>query len=282
MSGGPWRQAWTRLRRDRMAMAAAAILTAILLACLGGGWIAAFPPDEILWDHIGAGPDLAAGLPFGADQNGRDLLARTLAGGRLSLGVAAAAALVAMVLGLSWGAIAGFSGGRIDGAMMRVVDALYALPFMFFVILLASFFGQSVALMFVAIGAVEWLDMARIARGQTASLRRQPFVLAAQAIGASPPRILLRHILPNLAGVAVIGATLAAPRAVLVESFVSFLGLGVQEPDASWGVLIGDGARALESAPWTLVFPALFLGVTLLALNLLGDAVRDALDPRRR
>jgi oligopeptide transport system permease protein len=178
---------------------------------------------------------------------------------------------------VTWGAIAGTLGGRIDGLMMRIVDVLYALPFLFFVILLMVLFGRHLPLIFVAIGAVSWLDMARIVRGQAAALRRREFIAAAQVSGLGWPAIIARHIVPNLAGVVVVYATLTVPQAILVESFLSFLGLGVQEPETSWGALVNDGARAMEATPWGLIFPASFLALTLLALNLLGDAARDAL-----
>lgn len=219
---------------------------------------------------------------FGTDQNGRDLLTRTLVAGRISLGIGLLAAAVALVIGVSYGAVSGYAGGRVDLLMMRIVDVLYSIPFIFFVILLVVFFGSNLILMFVAVGAIEWLDMARIVRGQTLSLRRQEYVQAAEALGVPSIGILARHIVPNLLGPVIVYMTLMVPKVILLESFLSFLGLGVQEPMTSWGVLIADGARNIEGAPWLLVFPAIFLVTTLLAMNFLGDGLRDALDPKDR
>ncbi|MDD8023854.1 MAG: ABC transporter permease subunit [Paracoccaceae bacterium] len=217
---------------------------------------------------------------FGTDATGRDLFARTLIAGRVSLAIGVLAGLVAAVIGVFYGAIAGFAGGRTDQIMMRVVDVLYSLPFIFFVIMLVVFFGRNFLLMFVAVGAVLWLDMARIVRGQTLSLRRQEFVEAAEALGVSPFAILTRHIIPNLLGPVIVFLTLLVPNVIILESFLSYLGFGVQEPMSSWGILIAQGARAMPSANWMLAFPALFLISTLFALNFLGDGLRDALDPK--
>ncbi|MFM9849913.1 MAG: ABC transporter permease subunit [Hyphomicrobiaceae bacterium] len=219
---------------------------------------------------------------FGTDANGRDLLTRTLVAGRISLAIGLLATLVALVIGVTYGAVAGYLGGRTDLLMMRAVDILYALPFIFFVILLVVFFGRNVILMFLAVGAIEWLDMARIVRGQTLSLRRQEYVQAAESLGVDTWGILKRHIVPNLLGPVVVYMTLLVPRVILLESFLSFLGLGVQEPMTSWGVLIADGARNIQGATWMLTFPALFLVATLFALNFIGDGLRDALDPKDR
>ncbi len=219
-------------------------------------------------------------FPLGTDIHGRDLLARSLVAGRISLAVGLTATFVALVIGVAYGATAGFLGGAIDAAMMRVVDALYALPFVFFVILLLVFFRASLGLMLLAIAAVEWLDMARIVRAQTLSLRERDFVRAARALGLTTPAILARHIVPNALGPIAVAATLLVPQVILLESFLSFLGLGVQEPQTSWGVLIAEGARAIETAPHMLAAPAVFLVATLVALNLFGDAMADALDPR--
>ena len=187
---------------------------------------------------------------------------------------------VALVIGVAYGAVAGFAGGRVDGVMMRIVDILYSLPFMFFVILLVVFFGRNFVLMFLAVGAVEWLDMARIVRGETLSLKRREFVEAARALGVPPRDILRRHIVPNAAGPIIVYMTLMVPHVILLESFLSFLGLGVQEPLTSWGVLISEGAKNIQGAPWLLIFPSLFLTATLFCLNFLGDGLRDALDPK--
>jgi oligopeptide transport system permease protein len=219
---------------------------------------------------------------FGTDTNGRDLLTRTLIAGRVSLAIGLLAAGVGVLIGVIYGATAGFAGGKIDDAMMRVVDIIYALPFIFFVIMLVVFFGRNFVLMFLAVGAVEWLDMARIVRGQTLSIKRQEFVTAAEALGVSTWGILKRHIIPNTLGPVVIYLTLLVPKVILLESFLSFLGLGVQEPMSSWGVLIADGSRSIQGDPYLLAFPALFLTATLFALNFLGDGLRDALDPKDR
>ncbi len=221
-------------------------------------------------------------FPLGADSNGRDLLTRMLIGGRVSLLVGALASAVALVIGVLYGAVAGYSGGRLDAVMMRVVDILYALPFVFFVILLIVTFGRHFVLVFLAIGAVEWLDMARIVRGQALSLKRQDYVLAAEALGASAGGVLVRHIVPNLIGPVIAYLTLIAARVILLESFLSFLGLGVQEPMTSLGALIADGARNIEDAPGMLIFPAALLSLLLFALSLIGEGLRDAVDPRRR
>lgn len=219
---------------------------------------------------------------FGTDQNGRDLLARTLVAGRVSLAIGLMAGLVAVVIGVVYGAVSGFVGGRTDEVMMRIVDILYSLPFIFFVIMLVVFFGRNFLLTFLAVGAVMWLDMARIVRGQTLALKRLEFVQAAEALGVSQAGILRRHILPNLLGPVIIYMTLLVPTVIIMESFLSYLGLGVQEPMSSWGVLISQGAKNMPHANWLLFFPALFLITTLFALNFLGDGLRDALDPKDR
>ncbi|HRD75454.1 MAG TPA: ABC transporter permease subunit [Hyphomicrobiaceae bacterium] len=219
---------------------------------------------------------------LGTDTNGRDLLSRTLIAGRVSLAIGLLASLVALVIGVAWGATAGYLGGRVDLVMMRIVDILYALPFMFFVILLVVFFGRSVALMFIAVGAIEWLDMARIVRGQTLTIRAQEYVQAAEALGATTRGILWRHIIPNAIGPVIVTVTMLVPRVILLESFLSFLGLGVQEPMTSWGVLIAEGARNIQGAAYMLAGPATALVATLFALNALGDGLRDALDPKER
>jgi oligopeptide transport system permease protein len=249
---------------------------------------AAFGPARVVESRddgralVVAAPLKRLWLPFGADANGRDLLARLMIAGRVSLVVGALGCVVALVIGVTYGAVAGYVGGRLDMAMMRGVDVLYALPFMFFVILLMAFFGRHFVLIFVAIGAVEWLDMARIARGQTLALKRREFVAAAEALGVGPGAILLRHIAPNLIGVIAAFLALLAPRVILLESFLSFLGLGVQEPLTSLGVLVADGARHIQDDPWLLFFPAGMLTLMLYALGFLGDGLRDALDPRER
>jgi oligopeptide transport system permease protein len=219
---------------------------------------------------------------FGTDNTGRDLFTRTLVAGRVSLAIGVLAGFVAIVIGLIYGATSGFLGGRVDDAMMRFVDVLYSLPFIFFVIMLVVFFGRNFILMFIAVGAVLWLDMARIVRGQTLSIKRQEYVHAAEALGVTRLGILMRHVVPNTLGPVIVYMTLLVPQVIILESFLSFLGLGVQEPMASWGVLIAQGAKNIPSANWLLLFPSLFLTSTLFALNFVGDGLRDALDPRDR
>jgi oligopeptide transport system permease protein len=219
---------------------------------------------------------------FGTDANGRDLLTRTLVAGRVSLAIGLLATAVAIMIGVLYGALAGYLGGRVDLVMMRFVDILYSLPFIFFVIMLVVFFGRNFVLMFIAVGAVEWLDMARIVRGQTLSIKRQEYVQAAEALGVTTGGIIRRHVIPNTLGPVIVYVTLLVPKVILLESFLSFLGLGVQEPMTSWGVLISDGAKNIQGATGMLVFPALFLVSTLFALNFIGDGLRDALDPKDR
>lgn len=219
---------------------------------------------------------------FGTDGNGRDLLTRTLIAGRISLAIGLLATGVALIIGVIYGAVSGYLGGRIDMLMMRIVDILYSLPFMFFVIMLVVFFGRNFILMFLAVGAIEWLDMARIVRGQTLSIKRQEYVQAAEALGVGTRGILARHVIPNTLGPVIVFVTLLVPKVILLESFLSFLGLGVQEPMTSWGVLISEGARSIQGGAYLLIFPALFLIVTLFSLNFLGDGLRDALDPKDR
>ncbi len=278
----PGSLAWQRLRRNRAAVFAMILLGAIALLCVLGPWISRYDPAHTDWNMMSVPPDIASGHWFGTDALGRDLFARTLGGGRVSLAVGLVATLVSLVIGIGWGAIAGYAGGRTDAIMMRAVDILYAMPFMFFVILLMVFFGRDIILVFVAIGAVNWLDMARIVRGQTLSLKEKEFILAARATGLTAPAIIARHVVPNLLGIVAVYTTLTVPQVILVESFLSFLGLGVQEPATSWGALVNEGAREMELAPWTLLFPAAFLATTLFCLNFIGDGLRDALDPKDR
>jgi oligopeptide transport system permease protein len=219
---------------------------------------------------------------FGTDNSGRDLLTRTLIAGRVSLAIGLLAGVVAVIIGVLYGATAGFIGGKTDEVMMRIVDILYSLPFIFFVIMLVVFFGRNFVLMFLAVGAVLWLDMARIVRGQALSIKRQEYVQAAEALGVTRTGILLRHVVPNLLGPVVIYMTLLVPQVIILESFLSYLGLGVQEPMSSWGVLISQGAKNIPGANWLLFFPSFFLTSALFALNFIGDGLRDALDPRDR
>ncbi|HVG81206.1 MAG TPA: ABC transporter permease subunit [Methylomirabilota bacterium] len=275
-----WADAWRRLLRNRAAVVSAIVLALIALACFGASWISPYPIDDIDWENISTGP--SALHWFGTDENGRDLFTRILYGGQVSLMVGIVATLVSLMIGVAWGAVAGYFGGRIDSVMMRTVDILYSLPYMFFVILLVVFFGRNILLIFVALGAVQWLDMARIVRGQTLSLKRKEFIEAAHASGVSTVNVIRRHIIPNTLGPVVVYITLTVPSVILTESFISFLGLGVQEPQTSWGVLIAEGARVMETAPWSLIYPAIFLGVTLFCFNFIGDGLRDALDPKDR
>lgn len=221
-------------------------------------------------------------FPFGTDANGRDLLVRVMLGGQISIAVGVLASLVALVVGVGYGATSGYLGGRIDNVMMRFVEILYSLPFVFLVVVLVVFFGRSFVLIFIVIGAVEWLEMARIVRGQTLSLKRREFVAAAQALGLTTPQVIRRHIIPNTVGPVIVYATIVVPKVMLLESFLSFLGLGVQAPLTSWGALISEGANKMQSAPWLLIMPSIFFVATLFSLNFIGDGLRDALDPRDR
>jgi len=273
-----WRDAWQRLGKNKMAVISTVILILTVLASFIGPFflklsyetqnlqLGAVPPDVRHW--------------LGTDTLGRDLFVRILYGGRVSMSVGFCATAVALTIGVFYGAISGFLGGKIDMLMMRVVDIIFALPFTVFVILLMVFFGRKFVLLFVAIGAVQWLTMARIVRGQVLSLRHQEFIEAAEALGLSKPRIIFRHMIPNALGPIIVYATLTVPAVMLLEAFLSFLGLGVQPPMSSWGVLIKEGAEVMEEFPWLLVFPGLVLAITLFSLNFLGDGLRDALDPR--
>ena len=274
--------AWHRLLKNRAAVAALIVLGVMVLMVIVGPMVVQWDHEIPDWDNYSTPPSLETGHLFGTDALGRDLFARTMVGGQISLLVGLVATLVSLVIGISYGAVAGYFGGRVDNLMMRAVDAIYAMPFMFFVILLMVIFGRNIFLIFVAIGAINWLDMARIVRGQTLSLKNKDFVEAARACGATEMQIIRRHIVPNLLGVVIVYVTLTIPQVILVESFLSFLGLGVQEPLTSWGALVNEGAQELETAPWSLLFPAGFLAATLFAFNFLGDGLRDALDPKDR
>jgi oligopeptide transport system permease protein len=282
VSGSLWREALAELRRDRLAVACAAIIAALALAAITGPWLLDYRADEIDWQNMAVPPLQADGHWLGTDRLGRDLLVRTLEGLRVSLAIALAATLVALVIGVAWGALAGFKRGRTDALMMRFVDVLYALPQVFFVIILTVVFGRSPLTILVAIGAFGWLTMARIVRGQALALREREFVDAAIVGGAGTGRIVARHIVPNLLGPVIVYATLTLPQVILVESFLSFLGIGIQEPLASLGNLISDGAAEMETAPWILAVPAACLMLVVFCFNFLGDSLRDAQDPRDR
>ncbi|MEL7022557.1 MAG: ABC transporter permease subunit [Pseudomonadota bacterium] len=273
-------EVWEAMRRDRLFMFSAALLLAIAALSIFGPWFSPHTYYDIDMNAILLSPQWADARWFGTDDLGRDLFVRTMYGGRVSLAVGLVATAVSLVFGVAWGATAGYFGGRIDHVMMRLVDILYAIPFMFFVILLMVVFGRNILLIFVAIGAVNWLDMARIVRGQTLSLRQREYIQAAEVMGASRARIIARHIVPNLLGIVVVYATLTIPQVILIESFLSFLGLGVQEPMTSWGALVQQGTQVMRIAPWVLLWPAGLLAVSLMCLNFTGDGLRDALDPK--
>jgi oligopeptide transport system permease protein len=284
-----WVDARRRLLRNRAAMASLVILAVVALMAVFAPLLSSYRYDDIDYNVISCAPDwwplpspCAAGGThwFGTDAVGRDLFVRVLYGARVSLAVGLIATSVSLLIGVLYGAIAGYLGGRIDNWMMRLVDVLYALPFIFFVIILMTIFNRSLILMFVAIGAVEWLTMARIVRGQVMSLKKQEFIEAAIALGLRKRRIILRHIIPNVLGVVIVYATLTVPGVMLLEAFLSFLGLGVQPPMSSWGSLIKEGADWMEDAPWTLLSTGTVFSLTLFSLNFLGDGLRDALDVR--
>lgn len=281
--GGLWADARRRLRDNRAAVASAMVVVLLLVAALLGPVASPYAIDQVDWSlsRLASPPSIANGHWFGTDGNGRDLFVRVWSGTQVSLLVALLATAVSVVIGVAWGATAGYLGGRIDNWMMRAVDVLYALPYMFFVIILAVVFGRSLWLIFLAIGAVGWLTMARIVRGQALALRQREFVAAAVTLGLPAHRIIARHIVPNVLGTVIVYATLTVPQVILFESFLSFLGLGVQEPLTSLGRLVAEGAQEMETAPWQLLVPSAVLATLLLALNFLGDGLRDALDPRQ-
>jgi oligopeptide transport system permease protein len=281
-SRGPLATAAARFVRNRAAFAGSVVLLLILIACVAGPWLLPNGPIDSDWSAISLPPTLQNMHWFGTDELGRDLLARTLQGGRVSLEVGLLGTLVSGLIGVAYGATAGYLGGRVDAAMMRIVDMMYAIPYMLIAILMMTMFGRAFYLVVLTISAFSWLDMARVVRGQTLSLRSREFIDAAKAIGVSSRSIIARHIVPNLFGVVVVYASVTVPNIVLTESVLSFLGLGVQEPMTSWGVLIQDGAQKLESMPWLLLCPAVMLCVTLYCVNFVGDGLRDAFDPKDR
>jgi oligopeptide transport system permease protein len=276
-----WGDAWRRLRRNRAAVISGVLLALIALLSIAAPWLPGLADPAAQNLHLGASaPALAH--PFGTDDLGRDVLARVIHGGRISLMVGLVATLVSLLIGVTWGAVSGYRGGTIDLFMMRVVDILDSLPYIFLVILLLVFFSRSLVMLFIALGLVQWLTMARIVRGQVLSLRTQTFVEAARALGAGDRSIIFRHILPNTLGPVIVYTTLTVPQVILQEAFLSFLGLGVQPPAASWGTLVSDGARVIALFPWLVIFPGVALSLTLLCFNFLGDGLRDALDPQDR
>jgi oligopeptide transport system permease protein len=273
-----WHDAWLRLKKNQLAVSGACILLVVGLVCLAGPFLSPYGYEENNLNNTFSPPSSVHWL--GTDQLGRDLLVRILYGGRVSIGVGLAATFVAITIGVTYGAIAGYFGGKLDSVMMRIVDIIYSLPFAIFVILLTVFFGRNIFLLFVAIGAVEWLTMARIVRGQVMSIKRMEYVEAARSLGFGRRRIIFRHILPNALGPIIVYTTLTIPAVMLLEAFLSFLGLGVRPPMSSWGVLIKDGAEKMEEYWWLLVFPGAIFSLTLFSLNFLGDGLRDALDVR--
>ncbi|SCB26594.1 ABC transporter permease subunit [Rhizobium multihospitium] len=274
--------AMRRLLRNKAAALSLIVLAVLVLVAIFGPYFLPFNYEDPDWNSFRGAPDFAAGHYFGTDGNGRDLLARTLYGTRVSLTVALVATLVSVVIGVLYGAVAGYFGGRVDAIMMRFVDIMYALPYVLFVILLMVIFGRNVYLLFAAIGALEWLTMARIVRGQTLSIKQREFIEAARASGQRSFKIILRHIVPNLVGPVVIYATLTIPEIIATESFLSYLGFGVQEPLTSLGTLIAEGSAGMETTPWLLFFPAGFLVALLMSLLFIGDGLRDAFDPKDR
>ncbi len=277
-----WSDARRRFVRNKAALISLALLTLICLACIAGPWLLPHAFDSADWDAMSLGPSFKNAHFWGTDDAGRDLLVRCLVGGRVSLTVGLLATLASVSLGIVWGATAGFLGGKVDALMMRIVDMMYAIPYLLIAILLVTILGREFYLVVLTITAFSWMDMARVVRGQTLSLRSMEYVEAARAMGVSTRRIIFAHIVPNLLGVVVIYTSVTVPGVILTESVLSFLGLGIQEPMTSWGVLIQDGAKVMEVSPYLLLFPAGLLSVTLYCFNFIGDGLRDALDPKER
>ncbi len=277
-----WQDAWRRFKRNKAALASVLIVALITLFVIFVPLFSSFNYADPDWSNMQIAPSVETKHYLGTDTLGRDLLVRVAIGGRISLMVGLAGALVAVVVGTVYGAVSGYLGGKVDTLMMRWLEILGAFPFMFFVILLVTFFGRNLILIFVAIGMVSWLDIARIVRGQTLGLKRKEFIEAAHVCGVSDVNIVLRHIVPNVLGVVVVYASLLVPGMIMFESFLSFLGLGVQEPMTSWGALLQEGAQTMQVAPWLLLVPSAFLVTTLFCFNFIGDGLRDALDPKDR
>ena len=280
VSTSPRQDAWRKLKKNKPAMFGLVVLGVFIVLSVLAPWIT---PYSYSGQNLELGPSSPSALHWlGSDLFGRDLFTRILYGSRISLAVGFIATAVALLIGVSWGALAGYLGGRIDALMMRFVDVLYALPFTIFIILLMVVFGRNIILLFLAIGAVEWLTMARIVRGQVMIVKQKDFVEAAVSLGLSRFQIIVKHVIPNVMGPVIVYATLTVPNVILLESFLSFLGLGIQPPQSSWGLLISYGVETMEEYPWLLIFPALVLSLTLFSLNFLGDGLRDALDVRDR
>lgn len=273
-------QLFARFRKSTMARRCFWLLIFIIFLCWLGPLLSSFDFEFIDWEYMSMPPSVANQHYFGTDAMGRDLFVRTLQGGQISIAVGLVASLVSLLIGVTYGCLAGYFGGVLDQIMMRLVDVLYALPFLFIVLLIMVMFGSGMILVFAAIGAYIWLDMARIVRGQVLQLKQQEFVVAAVAMGAKPRQVILKHILPNLWPIVIVYLTLTIPQVILIEAFLSFLGLGVQEPFTSWGALVSEGAADMEMAPWSLMFPVLFLTVTLFCFYAVGDGLKDALDPK--
>ena len=278
------RSLWVDARRRLFLNKAAVIslITLIIIATVSifGPFFLQYDFSDTDWGSIYKPPSFKTGHYLGTDGNGRDLLVRILHGGRLSLSIGLIATFVSVFIGVIYGTIAGFFGGKLDIFMMRIVEILYAMPYLIFVIILMVVFGRNIYFLFIAIGAVEWLTMARIVRGQTISLKEKEFIETSKALGQSNSLIIIKHIIPNLAGPIIVYITLMVPSVIILESFLSFLGLGVQEPLTSWGVLISEGSREMETAWWLLIFPGSFMVITLASLNFIGDGLRDAIDPK--
>ncbi|WP_228028230.1 ABC transporter permease [Chitinibacter fontanus] len=281
-SRSPWADARRRFLRNKAALVSLVLLAIIALACVIGPMVLPHDYDATDWDAMGLGPTLQNWHLFGTDEMGRDLLVRTLIGGRISLFVGLMATLASVTLGILWGATAGFLGGKVDSIMMRIVDMMYAVPYLLIAILMVTLLGREFYLVVLTITVFSWMDMARVVRGQTLSLKSKEFIEAARCIGVPTHKLILRHIVPNLLGIVVIYTTITVPGVILTESVLSFLGLGVQEPMTSWGVLIHDGAAVMENTPWMLLFPGVMLSLTLYCANYIGDGMRDALDPKDR
>jgi oligopeptide transport system permease protein len=281
-SRSPWADARVRFLRNKAAVISLILLSLIVLACLMGPLLLPYEYDAADWSAISTPPSWANRHYFGTDEQGRDLLVRTLVGGRISLMVGLLATLASVLIGVVWGACAGFLGGKVDSLMMRIVDMMYAIPYLLIAILMVTILGREFYLVVLTISVFSWTDMARVVRGQTLSIKSKEYVEAARAIGVPTWRIIFQHVVPNLLGIVVIYTTITVPGVILTESVLSFLGLGVQEPMTSWGVLIHDGTNVMESAPWMLLFPGIALSITLYCANYLGDGMRDALDPKDR